>query len=117
MNQARLLVDPGICPGFGQVSPLIAGAGNLRLIAIRNGEGPEVTPRRPNRTGRLLVKASSKVDRIRLITNFISNWANAMPIQRREPPPNGRYSKGEKRRSKNRSGLNFSGSGYTSSRL
>ena len=38
-------------------------SGNLRLITIRNGEGPEVTPRRPNRTGRLLVKARSKLDR------------------------------------------------------
>ena len=44
------------------VSP--SNLASLRVITIRNGEGPEVTPRRPNRTGRFPVKASSKFERI-----------------------------------------------------
>jgi hypothetical protein len=42
------------------------------------------------RTGRVLANASSKHDKMPLITNFISNWANAIPMQRRTPPPNGK---------------------------
>jgi hypothetical protein len=62
---------------------------------MRNGDGAEVMPRRTGRTERLSASASSKLDKMLLITNFISNWANAIPMQRRAPPPNGKYSKGE----------------------
>src|SRR5271166_671194 len=65
------------------------------LTNIRNGDGPEVRPRRTSRTERVSARVSSKPDRSQLITNFISNWANAMPMQRRTPPPKGKYSKGE----------------------
>jgi hypothetical protein len=64
----------------------------LSLITIRNGDGPEVRPRRTGRTERVSANASSQHDKTPLITNFISNWANAMPMQRRTPPPNGKYS-------------------------
>ena len=41
------------------------------------------TPRRTSRTGRVSASASSKLDKMPLITNFISNWAkrhaNATP--------------------------------------
>src|SRR5580693_6031520 len=74
---------------------ICAGLGRCSLTTIRNGDGPAVRPRRTGRTERLSASASSKLDKIPLITNFISNWAKAMPMQRRTPPPNGKYSKGE----------------------
>src|SRR6516165_4158657 len=69
--------------------------GRSSLTTIRNGDGPAVRPRRTGRTERPSASASSKLDKIPLITNFISNCAKAMPMQRRTPPPNGKYSKGE----------------------
>ena len=45
----------------------------LSLITIRNGDGPEVRPRRTGRTERVSANASSQHDKTPLITNFISN--------------------------------------------
>ena len=76
------------------------------FTTMQNGDGPAVTPRRTGRTERASASARSKPDKMLLTTNFISNWANAIPMQRRTPPPKGKYSRGEYRRSKNRSGRN-----------
>ena len=50
-------------------------AGKLSLTTIRTGDGPAVKPRRIGRNERLSASASSKFDRILLITSFISNCA------------------------------------------
>jgi hypothetical protein len=83
----------------------------MRSAVILNGDGPETKPRRLWWTEGVLASARSNRAKILLSTNFISNWANAIPMQRRIPPPNGKNSKGEKCLNKNLLGSNCSGSG------
>jgi hypothetical protein len=66
----------------------------------------------PRRVGRASTDGSSASTRSRMVarTIFISYSANAAPMHRRSPPPNGMHSQGAGLNERNRSGSNRSGS-------